>query len=160
MLAKRFAGIMPRLMCQEAIQTTQMPSVAGLLQRGRGLCASRYCTLRTHALEYTRSSSADTFRHQQTNSGTAPRTLPSLTASTLAGAPNLDELEQQLSALEKTCSPLPPTDLDSAALDRHIADQLARYRHKMSQFMIAAHHRSRKPIETAHVPRLSLFSAE
>jgi magnesium chelatase family protein len=41
MLAKRFAGILPPLTFQEAIQTTQVHSVAGLLPRGVGLLAQR-----------------------------------------------------------------------------------------------------------------------
>ncbi len=41
MLAKRFAGILPPLTFQEAIQTTQIHSVAGLLPRGVGLVAQR-----------------------------------------------------------------------------------------------------------------------
>jgi len=41
MLAKRFAGILPPLTFQEAIQTTQIHSVAGLLARGAGLVVQR-----------------------------------------------------------------------------------------------------------------------
>ena len=41
MLAKRFAGILPPLTFQEALQTTQIYSVAGLLQRGAGLLSQR-----------------------------------------------------------------------------------------------------------------------
>jgi magnesium chelatase family protein len=41
MLAKRFAGILPPLTFQEALQTTQIHSVAGLLQRGAGLLSQR-----------------------------------------------------------------------------------------------------------------------
>ena len=41
MLAKRFAGILPPLTFQEAIQTTQIHSVAGLLARGAGLVVRR-----------------------------------------------------------------------------------------------------------------------
>jgi magnesium chelatase family protein len=41
MLAKRFAGILPLLTFQEAIETTQVHSVAGLLPRGVGLLAQR-----------------------------------------------------------------------------------------------------------------------
>jgi magnesium chelatase family protein len=41
MLAKRFAGILPPLTFQEALQTTQVHSVAGLLQRGSGLLCQR-----------------------------------------------------------------------------------------------------------------------
>jgi len=41
MLAKRFAGILPLLTFQEALQTTQIHSVAGLLQRGAGLLCQR-----------------------------------------------------------------------------------------------------------------------
>jgi len=41
MLAKRFASILPPLTFQEAIQTTQIHSVAGLLPRGVGLVAQR-----------------------------------------------------------------------------------------------------------------------
>ncbi len=41
MLAKRFAGILPPLMFQEALETTQIYSVAGLLPRGTGLLSQR-----------------------------------------------------------------------------------------------------------------------
>ena len=41
MLAKRFGGILPLLTFREALQTTQIHSVAGLLQRGAGLLAER-----------------------------------------------------------------------------------------------------------------------
>ncbi len=41
MLAKRFPGILPPLTFQEAIQTTQIYSVAGLLPRGIGLLSAR-----------------------------------------------------------------------------------------------------------------------
>src|SRR5713101_6508162 len=41
MLAKRFPGILPPLTFQEAIQTTQIHSVAGLLPRGVGLLSAR-----------------------------------------------------------------------------------------------------------------------
>ncbi len=41
MLAKRFAGILPLLTFQEALQTTQIHSVAGLLPRGAGLLCQR-----------------------------------------------------------------------------------------------------------------------
>src|SRR5207249_3954421 len=41
MLAKRLAGILPPLTFQEALQTTQIHSVAGLLPRGVGLLAQR-----------------------------------------------------------------------------------------------------------------------
>jgi magnesium chelatase family protein len=41
MLAKRFPGILPPLTFQEAIQTTQIHSVAGLLPRGIGLLSVR-----------------------------------------------------------------------------------------------------------------------
>ena len=41
MLAKRFAGILPPLTFQEALQTTQVHSVAGILPRGVGLLFDR-----------------------------------------------------------------------------------------------------------------------
>ncbi len=41
MLAKRFGGILPLLTFQEALQTTQVHSVAGLLPRGAGLLSQR-----------------------------------------------------------------------------------------------------------------------
>jgi magnesium chelatase family protein len=41
MLAKRFAGILPPLTFQEAIETTQVHSVAGILPRGVGLLSAR-----------------------------------------------------------------------------------------------------------------------
>jgi magnesium chelatase family protein len=41
MLAKRFPGILPPLTFQEAIQTTQIHSVAGILARGAGLLSQR-----------------------------------------------------------------------------------------------------------------------
>ena len=41
MLAKRFAGILPPLTFQEALQTTQVHSVAGILPRGVGLLYDR-----------------------------------------------------------------------------------------------------------------------
>src|SRR6266404_2093031 len=41
MLAKRFAGILPPLTFQEALQTTQVHSVAGILPRGVGLLSDR-----------------------------------------------------------------------------------------------------------------------
>jgi magnesium chelatase family protein len=41
MLAKRFAGILPPLTFQEALQTTQVHSVAGILPRGVGLLCER-----------------------------------------------------------------------------------------------------------------------
>ena len=41
MLAKRFAGILPPLTFQEALETTQIHSVAGLLPRGAGLLTQR-----------------------------------------------------------------------------------------------------------------------
>ncbi len=41
MLAKRFAGILPPLTFQEALETTQIHSVAGLLPRGAGLLSQR-----------------------------------------------------------------------------------------------------------------------
>jgi magnesium chelatase family protein len=41
MLAKRFAGILPPLTFQEALETTQIYSVAGLLPRGTGLLSQR-----------------------------------------------------------------------------------------------------------------------
>jgi magnesium chelatase family protein len=41
MLAKRFAGILPPLTFQEALETTQIHSVAGILPRGAGLLSRR-----------------------------------------------------------------------------------------------------------------------
>ena len=41
MLAKRFAGILPPLTLQEALETTQIHSVAGILPRGVGLLSRR-----------------------------------------------------------------------------------------------------------------------
>jgi len=41
MLAKRFAGILPPLTFEEALETTQIHSVAGLLPRGAGLMTER-----------------------------------------------------------------------------------------------------------------------
>jgi magnesium chelatase family protein len=41
MLAKRFAGILPPLAFQEALETTQIHSVAGLLSKGAGLLTER-----------------------------------------------------------------------------------------------------------------------
>ena len=41
MLAKRFAGILPPLTLQEALETTQIHSVAGILPRGLGLLSQR-----------------------------------------------------------------------------------------------------------------------
>ena len=41
MLAKRFAGILPPLTFQEALETTQVHSVAGILPRGAGLLSQR-----------------------------------------------------------------------------------------------------------------------
>jgi magnesium chelatase family protein len=41
MLAKRFAGILPPLTFQEALETTQIHSVAGILPRGSGLLFER-----------------------------------------------------------------------------------------------------------------------
>src|SRR5216684_2963488 len=41
MLAKRFAGILPPLTFEEAIETTQVHSVAGVLPRGAGLLTER-----------------------------------------------------------------------------------------------------------------------
>ncbi len=41
MLAKRFASVLPPLTFQEALQTTQIHSVAGLLQRGSSLLCQR-----------------------------------------------------------------------------------------------------------------------
>jgi magnesium chelatase family protein len=41
MLAKRFAGILPALTFQEALETTQIHSVGGILPRGAGLLSRR-----------------------------------------------------------------------------------------------------------------------
>ena len=41
MLAKRFAEILPPLTFQEALQTTQIHSAAGILPRGVGLLSTR-----------------------------------------------------------------------------------------------------------------------
>ncbi|MBV8819712.1 MAG: YifB family Mg chelatase-like AAA ATPase, partial [Acidobacteriaceae bacterium] len=41
MLAKRFAGILPPLTFQEALQTTQIHSVAGMLAKGTGILSER-----------------------------------------------------------------------------------------------------------------------
>lgn len=41
MLARRFAGILPSLTFQEALQTTQIHSIAGLLRKGAGLLSQR-----------------------------------------------------------------------------------------------------------------------
>jgi magnesium chelatase family protein len=41
MLAKRFAGILPLLTFQEALETTQIHSVAGILPKGAGLLSQR-----------------------------------------------------------------------------------------------------------------------
>jgi magnesium chelatase family protein len=41
MLAKRFAGILPPLTFQEALETTQIHSIAGLLPGGKGLLSER-----------------------------------------------------------------------------------------------------------------------
>jgi len=41
MLAKRFPGILPPLTFEEALQTTQIHSVAGLLPKGVGLLTQR-----------------------------------------------------------------------------------------------------------------------
>ncbi|HSB16900.1 MAG TPA: ATP-binding protein, partial [Bryobacteraceae bacterium] len=41
MLAKRLAGILPPLTFEEALETTKIHSVAGILQKGTGLLRSR-----------------------------------------------------------------------------------------------------------------------
>ncbi len=41
MLAKRFAGILPPLTATEALETTQIHSVAGVLPKGMGLMQAR-----------------------------------------------------------------------------------------------------------------------
>jgi magnesium chelatase family protein len=52
MLAKRFAGILPLLTFQEALQTTQVHSVAGLLPIGVGLLSQRPFRAPHHTVSY------------------------------------------------------------------------------------------------------------
>jgi magnesium chelatase family protein len=52
MLAKRFPGILPLLTFQEALQTTQIHSVAGILARGAGLLSQRPFRSPHHTVSY------------------------------------------------------------------------------------------------------------
>jgi len=52
MLAKRFAGILPPLEFQEALETTQIHSVAGLLPGGTGLLSQRPFRAPHHTVSY------------------------------------------------------------------------------------------------------------